>query len=95
MNETPLQTLERWVSDEDTWIGVFENHDLSSRDCGRKFALPFSLSDGSFEVAELNKTKAPDTKMGLGWRFLLVWKGTDPQEAYDAMGPWEESPDSL
>lgn len=77
-----LQRMKEWLVDGDTWIGVFENHDLGHPAMGRRCAFPFSLSDGSYEGSEIGKTRAPDGKtIGLGWRYILVWKGTDPDEA--------------
>ena len=79
-------TIERWLSDGDTWIGVFENHDLGSQRVGERCAFPFSASDGSFDTATLGKTRAPDGKtIGLGWRYILVAKTRDTKEAIDAL----------
>jgi hypothetical protein len=79
--EDSKRKMERWLEDGDTWIGVFQNRDLSSSDCGRTIALPFSLSDGSYEKAEIGKARAPDTSAGLGWRYILIGKATSADEA--------------
>lgn len=71
--ETKRQIMERWLSDGDTWIGVFENHALDSSRLGDKIAIPFSLSDGSWDRAELGD-RAPDTKNRINWAYLLVAK---------------------
>lgn len=73
---------EKALADGDTWLGVFENHDLSHSDIGRRCIFPFSLSDGSWDKAEIDKTRAPDGRfIGLGWRYLLILKTKSAQEA--------------
>lgn len=72
-NETTNETFTRWVSDGATFIGIFENQDLGSREVGRRFAMPFDASLD--EKAVVGVTRAPDTKQhGLGWRYLLIEK---------------------
>jgi hypothetical protein len=74
--------MKEWVSDEDTWVGVFENHDLGHHAIGQRCVFPFALSDGSMDKAEVGKTRAPDGKtIGLGWRYILIHKTTSPDEA--------------
>jgi hypothetical protein len=76
MNKEQQQLkLEGWLADGDTWIGVFENHDLGHPQVGTRCAFPFSLSDGSFEMGRIGETRAPDGQfIGLGWRYILVAK---------------------
>ena len=64
--------IDRWFRDADPgdWCGVFENHDLGHPDLGRKLGLMFPIEQWS-EVT-IGKTCAPDTEIGLGWRYLLV-----------------------
>lgn len=69
--------------DPGDWVGVFENHDLGHRDLGRKIAFVFGAEQRA--NAELGKTRAPDTPVGLGWRYLLVAIAETPQEAKEAM----------
>lgn len=83
-------TIDRWLADPDTWVGVFENADLGHRDIGLRCAFPFALSDGSFEKAEIGKTRAPDGRtIGLGWRYILVAKCRTTDEVLAAMKPQE------
>lgn len=80
------KVLEQWLADADTWIGVFENKDLSHPHIGQRCAFPFALSDGSFDKAEVGRTRAPDGKtIGLGWRYILIAKTTDVKAAADAL----------
>lgn len=84
MSETTAQTFERWLSDGDTFIGVFQNQDLGHYDIGRKIAMPFPKAQ--WDVAKLDETKAPDHKsIGLGWRYLLVGKFESAQEAVECL----------
>jgi hypothetical protein len=68
--------------DNGDWLGVFEGQDLSDRrTLGLRFAMLF---DGSqFDTAEIGRTCAPDTKLGLGWRFLLQAKCRTIDEAME------------
>jgi len=82
--ETRLQTFERWLSDGDTFIGIFQNHALDSARCGHKIAMPFSMEQ--WDGAVIGKTRAPDHKsIGLGWKYLLMWKSTDAEDALSCM----------
>lgn len=93
--EAPRETLERWIADGETWIGVFENHDLGHPEIGRRIAFPFSTKDGSFEAAEVNKTRAPDSRhIGLGWRYILIAKCTTADEAFMSVFTGERSNDA-
>lgn len=74
MSETAREAVTRWLAEPDTWVGVFENHDLGHPNVGHCFAIPFRLSDGSFEQAEIGKTRAPDTSLYIGWRYILIAK---------------------
>lgn len=65
------------------WIGVFENHDMSHPELGRRFALLFDKNQ--FDSAVIGSTRAPDTKMGLGWRYLLVAKCLNTDDVMGAM----------
>jgi hypothetical protein len=71
-----------WFNDADTWVGVFENHDLGHPDRGLRCAFPFAISDGSMEKSIVGQTRAPDGRIiGMGWRYLLVAKCSTAEEA--------------
>lgn len=75
-----IEKLKRWVGDGTTWIGVFENHDLGHRLAGQRCAFPFD--DRFWDSAVIGSTKAPDgVHIGLGWRWILIAKTRDPNEA--------------
>ena len=79
---TTLERLKKLVEDGDTWFGIFQNQDLGHPHLGEKCIFPFSLSDGSFEKAEVGKTHAPDGRLiGMGWRYILMAKTPDAVEA--------------
>jgi hypothetical protein len=62
-------------------IGIFENHDLDSRDVGVRFALPFGPE---FADAKIGEARAPDTKAyGLGWRYILTAKPETVEQAIE------------
>lgn len=82
-DETTPETFDRWLSDGETWIGIFENHDLGHPDVGRRIALSYHLADK--DQAEVGKTRAPDTGVGMGWRYILIWKARTTQEAIAIM----------
>lgn len=80
------QAIERWFADGDTWVGVFENHDLGSQQVGVRCAFPFTLSNGSMEASRVGSTKAPDgSRIGMGWRYVLVAKCRTADEAMAAL----------
>lgn len=83
-SETERDTFARWLSDGETWIGVFENHDLSHPDRGRRVALAFD--NATKGEAKVGTSRAPDHRtIGLGWRYLLVAICTTPEEALAAL----------
>jgi hypothetical protein len=78
------ETFVRWLSDETTWIGIFENQDLGHHDNGRRIARSFDIS--TFDAATVGKDRAPDHQsIGLGWRYILVAKTTDLDTALVAL----------
>lgn len=67
-----------WLSHE--WgIAVFENHDLGSAMVGHRFAIPVDRS--ALDAAKIGESRAPDTALGLGWRYILIAKPGTPEEA--------------
>lgn len=81
---TMRSTLERWFSDPDTVVGIFENHDLGSVYCGQRIGFPYTR-----EVAaklEVGRSRAPDTTRVIGWRYILVAKCDSVEAAVAAMG---------
>ena len=71
--------VRKCFEDPDTWVGVFENHDLGHSEIGRRIAFPFAMAQ--FEVGEIGKTRAPDTRKLLGWRYILIAKCRTGDEA--------------
>lgn len=75
-NETTRATFERWLSDGSTWIGVFENKDLSHPEVGRRIAVPYD--DSLLDQVRVGATRGPDgwdtrgVSHGPGWRYILV-----------------------
>jgi hypothetical protein len=66
--------------DEGDWLGVFEGEDLSDLNTlGLRFAMLFDKAD--FDKAVIGKSTAPDTRFGLGWRFILKAKCRSVDEA--------------
>jgi hypothetical protein len=88
-NETVAETYTRWLSDGETWIGVFENQDLGHRDMGRRIAIPYDRAQ--WEKAAIGKDRAPDHgSIGLGWRYVLIAKCKTVEEAETAMADRKE-----
>ena len=83
MSENNREVFDRWLSDGQTWIGVFENRAFDSGNLGHRFALSFWIS--SFDGAEVGQTRAPDTAAGMGWKYILICKTTDATEALEAL----------
>lgn len=75
-------TFERWLSDGKTWVGVFENQAFDSAGFGDRFAVSFDMAD--FDKAKLGD-RAPDTSMGLGWKFALLGKARTVEEVFTFM----------
>lgn len=74
-----LVKVERWLAEPDTIVGVFECVDLGSAHIGSRFGLAFDRRRESELV--IGRTRAPDRpEYGLGWRFVLQLKSTDPEE---------------
>jgi len=75
-----LEKLYSWLASGDTWVGVFENHDLGHADRGRRVAMPFSMAD--YQRADIGSTHAPDMPgIGLGWRYILIAKCRSADDA--------------
>lgn len=72
-----------WLADNDTVICVYENHDLGSREVGARFALPYSREAAARLV--VGSSRAPDTRMGLGWRYILTARCDDVPSAMRAL----------
>ena len=79
------EVIDRWFDsgNEGDWVGVFENHDLSHPDLGRRFAAFYDQNQ--WDAAEIMRTTGPDSPIGLGWRYLLVEKCRTPDGAKAAM----------
>lgn len=77
------ERLERWFADEDTVACIFENHDLGSRMVGTRIALPYRKAEA--QQMRIKIDRAPDTSMGLGWRYILVAKCDDVQATLEAL----------
>jgi len=80
-------TFERWLSDGESWIGVFENKALDSGSAGTRIAGCFDKDQ--WEQANLGD-RCPDGltfahNYGAGWKFLLVAKCTSIDEAMEDM----------
>ncbi len=70
----------RWLSDGQSWIGVFENHDLGHPLVGHRVSFQFDLAQ--LTSAVIGQTRGPDHKeYGLGWRYLLIAKALTVDEA--------------
>lgn len=78
-----IATMERWLSDGESWIGVFQNHDLGHSQFGQRIALCFDVK--VWDKGEIGKTKAPDTSYGPGFRFILKAKCKTVAEAQAAL----------
>lgn len=81
--ESNKQIFDRWLSDGQTCIGVFENKAMDSATAGMRTALSYELSQ--WDQLVVGKTTAPDSKFGAGWKFLLVAKCKTTDEALKAM----------
>ena len=77
-NETTEQRLARWFADGDTVVCVFENKDLGHYDIGRRIALPYTKAIA--ESVAIGTSRAPDSDVGLGWRYILVGRAHSPEE---------------
>lgn len=86
--DNQAEVFKRWLSDGETWIGVFQNQALDSSNRGHRFALSFDMEN--FGEAEVGKTCAPDTSFGLGWKYILIAKCLTVEEAVASM---KEEPD--
>ena len=72
------ETIEKWLADGETWVGVFENKALDSASLGERCGLCFD--NMCFEEAEIGKMRMPDTKIRVGWRHILIAKSRDVDE---------------
>lgn len=76
------ETFNRWLSDKQTFIGVFENQALDSASAGSRIALAFALAD--YDKMALG-SRAPDTAAGMGWKFGCVGKALTVEQAINLM----------
>lgn len=86
MDETQKKTIERWLSDGTTWVGVFENKDLSHPDIGRRTAVPYDMN--CFDAAVIGRDRAPEFIRQHGmipWQYILVEKCKTLEEVEKAM----------
>lgn len=84
-----LERVRAWLADGRTWIGGFENADLSHPAIGQRVLVPFD--DDHWDRGVVGKSTAPDGKAyGLGWRYLLDVKTRDAEEAVRWMRREEE-----
>jgi len=86
MRQNLQQLLDK--GDPGDWLGVFECEALDSHWLGLRFAMLFDKSD--FDKVTIGKTHAPDTKLGLGWRFILKAKCLTVDEAMVWFAPEED-----
>ena len=78
------KTIDAWLEDGETVVGVFCNHDLSSSQAGHCIGLSFESTD--MDKLIVGKTRAPDhPNIGLGWRYILQLVSTDAQEIIEAL----------
>ena len=63
--EEIMTVVDRWFvnADPGDWVGVFENHDLSSNQVGTRIGFLYGIED--WDQAEIGRSHAPDSKMGL------------------------------
>ena len=81
MSAELLQTLIS-QADDDTWFGIFENHDLGHSRVGERCVFPFAKAQ--WNDAIVGSTRAPDGKIiGRGWRYILVHKTENPKDAFN------------
>lgn len=69
--ENARREIEALLSDGETVIAVYENHDLGHPLVGRRIVWPFSRNQG--DLLKLG-SQAPDGSYGLGWRWRLIEK---------------------
>lgn len=74
--------FEAWLADGESWIGVFENNDLSSPYVGERVAMVFDTE--LYDDAEMGQ-RAPDLPGLIGWRYGLVAKCTTAKDAVAEM----------
>ena len=79
------ETFERWLADGQSWIGVFENKALDSGDVGKRVAFVYDIAD--MDKAEVGKLRAPDSNVGVGWKYILIAKATTVDQALALMSP--------
>ena len=94
MTETQRSRVARWFADGTTWVGVFENHDMSSPNIGHKVAVPFDMVD--YDKARVGTDRGPELLRKYGsipWQYVLVAKCLSPDEVYTHVEPDRESPE--
>lgn len=82
-----------WLSDGESWIGVFENQLLGDPHAGERIAMAFDNSD--YDKARFGM-RAPDTRELIGWRYTLVAKCRTVDCAVEAMAEeFDHEPDVI
>jgi hypothetical protein len=80
--ETKREQVTRWLNDPATWVGVFQNADMSSPMVGHKLAMPFDVKD--YQKVEVG-ARGPDALRKFGyipWQYLLVAKCMKVEEVF-------------
>lgn len=80
---TAKDALTRWLSDDSSIVCVFQNQALDSSNAGQRIALCYDLA--LWDALEVGKTRAPDTTIGTGWKYILVGKAKTVEEAITLM----------
>ena len=78
------KTIDGWLEDGETVVGVFCNHDLSSSQVGHCIGISFESTDTDKLI--VGESRAPDhPAIGLGWRYILQLVSTDTNEICKAL----------
>src|SRR5271168_233398 len=77
---------EEWFADGNTWVGLFENKDRASPNCGARVGLPFDLDEAPIAEFAVGKTRAPAVdKLPHAGKFVLIAICRDADEVVEEM----------
>lgn len=70
------------LKDGRTWIGIYENKSLDSKNIGHRVGMFFDIDQ--WDKAKIGD-RAPDVDGFLGWKYTLVHKARTAEDALNHM----------
>ena len=83
MSVTAADRIKKLLSDEATWMGIYENQAFDSANFGHRVGMFFDIGDWDRVVLG---SRAPESPQVAGWKYLLVGKARSAADAIQQLG---------